>query len=96
VNAFRATLEELDAADLLLHVHDAANPDWPRQKSSVETILRELKLDEKPVIEVFNKMDRLDEAHRAALPTGSVEVSASTGEGIDRLREAVAQRLRAN
>jgi GTPase len=96
VNAFRATLEELDAADLLLHVHDASNADWPRQKASVETILRELKLDEKPVIEVFNKVDRLDDAHRAALPPGAVEVSASTGEGIDRLREAVAQRLRAS
>jgi GTP-binding protein HflX len=93
VNAFRATLEELDAADLLLHVHDAANPDWPRQKASVETILRELKLDEKPVIEVFNKVDRLDPAARAALLAGGVEVSASSGEGIDRLREAIAERL---
>jgi GTPase len=96
VNAFRATLEELDAADLLLHVHDAANPDWPRQKASVEAILRELKLDEKPVIEVFNKVDRLDPAARAALPPGAVEVSAATGDGIDRLRQAVAERLRAN
>ena len=43
VNAFRATLEELDAADLLLHVSDASNPDWPRQKASVEANLRELK-----------------------------------------------------
>jgi len=41
VNAFRATLEELENADLLLHVSDASNPDWPRQKASVETILRE-------------------------------------------------------
>jgi len=95
VNAFRATLEELDAADLLLHMHDASNPDWPRQKASVESILRELKLDEKPVIDVFNKVDRLDAAARAALPPGSSEVSASTGEGIEALREAIAQRLRA-
>ncbi len=93
VNAFRATLEELDAADVLLHVHDASNPDWPRQKASVETILRELKLDEKQVIEVFNKVDRLDAAARAVLPSDAVEVSASTGEGIDKLRAAVAQRL---
>jgi GTP-binding protein HflX len=96
VNAFRATLEELDAADLLLHVHDAANPDWPRQKASVEAILRELKLDEKPVIEVFNKVDRLAPAARTALPPDAVEVSASSGEGIDRLRQAVAERVRAN
>jgi GTPase len=93
VNAFRATLEELDAADLLLHVHDASNPDWPRQNESVETILRELKLDEKPVIDVFNKIDRVDPAARAALPTDAVEVSASSGEGIDRLREAIAARV---
>ncbi|HEX3550085.1 MAG TPA: GTPase HflX, partial [Candidatus Elarobacter sp.] len=95
VNAFRATLEELDAADLLLHVHDAANPDWPRQSASVETILRELHLAEKPVLHVFNKVDRLDAAARAALPPGALEVSASSGEGIDALREAIAQRVAA-
>jgi GTP-binding protein HflX len=93
VNAFRATLEELDAADLLLHVHDASNPDWPRQKASVEAILRELKLDEKPVIDVFNKVDRLDPAARAALPASALEVSAQSGEGIDALRAAIAERL---
>ena len=93
VNAFRATLEELDAANLLLHVHDASNPDWPRQQSSVEAILRELKLDEKPTIHVFNKIDRLGAEARAALPNGALEVSATDGEGIDRLRAAIAQRL---
>ena len=93
VNAFRATLEELEAADLLLHVHDASNPDWPRQKASVETILRELHLDEKPVLDVFNKVDRLDPAARAALPAGGLEVSAASGEGIEALRAAIANRL---
>jgi len=93
VNAFRATLEELEAADLLLHVHDASNPDWPRQKASVETILRELHLDEKPVLDVFNKVDRLDPAARAALPAGGLEASAASGEGIEALRAAIANRL---
>lgn len=93
VNAFRATLEELNAADVLVHVHDAANPDWPRQKASVETILRELGLDEKPLIEVFNKTDRLDTEARAALPSGALEISAKTGEGIDMLRATIAQRI---
>jgi GTP-binding protein HflX len=93
VNAFRATLEELDAADVLVHVHDAANPDWPRQRASVESILRELKLDEKPVIDVFNKVDRLDAGERAALPPGALEVSAKNGDGIDALRAAIAQRV---
>ncbi len=94
VNAFRATLEELDASDVLLHVHDASNPDWPRQASSVEAILGELGLGEKPVLQVFNKVDRLDAASRAALPPGALEVSASTGAGIDALRAAIAERVR--
>ncbi len=93
VSAFRATLEELESADLLLHVSDASNPDWPRQRASVETILRELKLDEKPALDVFNKVDRLDPAARAALPQDALEVSAASGEGIDRLRAAIAERL---
>ena len=93
VNAFRATLEELNAADVLVHVHDAANPDWPRQKASVESILRELGLDEKPVIEVFNKIDRLDAPARSALPPGALEISAKTGAGIDTLRAAIVERI---
>ncbi len=93
INAFRATLEELDVADLLVHVIDASNPDWPRQRESVETILRELGLDEKPVITAFNKVDRLDVAARDALPPGALGVSASNGDGIDALRAAIAQRV---
>ncbi|BDE07161.1 hypothetical protein WPS_24370 [Vulcanimicrobium alpinum] len=92
VNAFRATLEELENADLLLHVSDASNPDWPRQKASVETTLHELGLDAKPYLDVFNKVDRLDPAARAALPPGALEVSAATGVGIDMLRAAIAAR----
>ena len=93
INAFRATLEELTSADLLLHVIDAANPDWPRQRQSVETILTELEVDEKPTILVFNKIDRLDAGARAALPAGAISVSAADGDGIDRLRAASAERL---
>jgi GTP-binding protein HflX len=93
INAFRATLEELDVADLLVHVIDASNPDWPRQRRSVETILGELNLDEKPTILAFNKVDRLDAAARAALPPGAVDVSAKSGDGIDRLRDAIAAQL---
>jgi GTP-binding protein HflX len=96
INAFRATLEELDAADLLLHVMDAANPDWPRQRASVEAILAELNLDEKPTIAVFNKVDRLDGAARNALPPAAIDVSATDGDGIDRLRAAIAGRLGAS
>ncbi len=93
VNAFRATLEELDAADLLLHVHDASNPDWPRQSASVETILRELHLGDKPALQVFNKVDRVDAAARKALPPSAIEVSASTGEGVSDVRAAIVERV---
>jgi GTP-binding protein HflX len=93
INAFRATLEELELADLLVHVIDASNADWPRQRQSVETILGELNLDERPVITAFNKVDRLDAAARAALPAGAIDVSAKSGDGIDRLRAAIAERL---
>jgi GTPase len=90
LNAFRATLEELDVADLLVHVIDAANPDWPRQRSSVEAILDELGLTAKRTIIVANKVDRLDDAARAQLPAEAIAVSATANEGIDRLRTAIA------
>ena len=93
INAFRATLEELEIADLLVHVMDASNPDWPRQRESVEAILAQLSLDEKPTLLVFNKVDRLDLKAREALLPAAIEVSATSGDGIDRLRAAIAQRL---
>jgi GTP-binding protein HflX len=89
INAFRATLEELDAADVLVHVIDASNPDWPRQRASVEAILDELHVAAKPTLLAFNKADRLDAEARAALPPDGVVVSATANEGIDRLRAAI-------
>ena len=91
ISAFRATLEELEGARLLLHVIDASNPDWPRQARSVEAILRELELGDKPVLHVLNKIDR--GTHEENGEEGAVAVSARTGEGIDRLRAAIASRL---
>lgn len=93
MNAFRATLEELDVADVLLHVVDASNPDWPRQRASVEAILTELKLAEKPTLLVCNKIDRLDDDARAALPPDAIQVSATANDGVDRLRAAIVARL---
>ncbi len=58
--AFRATLEELESADLLIHVIDASNPDYPAQMESVEHILEELDLHRIPCIQAFNKMDLVD------------------------------------
>ena len=92
VNAFRATLEELQEAQLLLHVIDASNPDWPRQRASVEAILRELHLDEKPQLLVFNKVDR-DGVDLDALEPGAIAVSAQSGAGIEGLRAEIIRRL---
>jgi GTP-binding protein HflX len=60
--AFRATLEELEGADLLLHIIDISNPRFKDQIKSVETILLDLNLDDIPLIRVLNKMDLVDEA----------------------------------
>jgi GTPase len=90
VNAFRATLEELQDADLLVHVVDASNPDWPRQRAAVEGLLSELELDRKPSLLAFNKCDR----DNANPDTGAICVSARTEVGLDELREALRERLR--
>jgi len=63
--AFRATLEELADADLLLHVVDASDPSWQEHVRSTERILADLKLDETPRLLVFNKADRTSESQRA-------------------------------
>jgi GTP-binding protein HflX len=66
--AFRATLEELAEADLLLHLVDAADPDAEMQIAAVETILRDLELAETPRLLVMNKVDLLAPEDRARLP----------------------------
>ncbi|HET7813886.1 MAG TPA: GTPase HflX [Candidatus Baltobacteraceae bacterium] len=87
VNAFRATLEELKEADLLVHVVDASNPDWQRQAQAVDATLQELELDAKPRLTIFNKCDAAaEQPHDSA----TLCVSAKTGQGIDKLREALA------
>ncbi len=97
VEAFRATLEEVQEADVVLHVRDIANPDTDAQKRDVETVMKELgvTLDEgRRIIEVWNKADLLGEDERidaegAARRAGAAVVSAVTGEGC----EALLQRL---
>ena len=91
IAAFRATLEELDDADLLLHVLDASNPDWPRQQESVNAILHDLKLDGKPRMTVFNKCDAAAAEPLDSLP--ALCVSAKTGAGLEALRGELAQRF---
>jgi GTP-binding protein HflX len=102
IAAFRATLEEVLEADLVLHVRDIAHPDSEAQRRDVEAVLRELGIDTDDaelMLEVLNKVDLLDEA--AALRTsngarrdpGRVAVSALTGAGMPDLLVAIAERL---
>jgi GTP-binding protein HflX len=67
VAAFRATLEEVASADLLLHVIDASSPDRGRHMDAVREVLSEVGAERVPSIEVFNKCDRIDDAERARL-----------------------------
>ncbi len=96
VEAFRATLEELEEADLLLHVADAAHPELDMQLAAVDRILEDLGLHETPRLLVFNKADMLDEAGREILRArhpDAVLVSALTREGLDALGAAVTGRI---
>ncbi len=103
VASFRSTLEEAREADLLLHVIDAAHPDWEEQKEVVEEVLADLELDGSPQLLVFNKTDRLthgeEEALRARIvafdPTPSVFVSAVEEGGLQSLVDALRARVRA-
>jgi GTP-binding protein HflX len=96
VAAFRATLEEVAGADLLLHVIDAASPDRERHMEAVRAVLGEVGADRVPMVEVFNKCDQVDAANRArirALYPGALCVSARTGEGRDEVIAAMETRL---
>jgi GTPase len=97
VEAFRATLEEVLRADLLLEVVDAANPDFVGQQRAVAQVLDELGAGSTPRVVVFNKIDLIDADLRTAvpqLPGEAVFVSAATGEGLDELLETIADAMR--
>lgn len=103
VAAFRATLEEVQAADLILHVRDISHPDTVAQQRDVEAVLRDLGLGDRVdggrLIEVLNKIDLLEPEGRAALVEqahragNQVLISAVTGEGIDNLLAEIDRRL---
>ena len=92
VDAFKATLEELSYADLLLHVIDSSNPQWREQADVVESLIHELGAAETPCLNVFNKCDLFRDE---ILPHGEnvVCVSAKTGRGLDDLLAAIGKRL---
>jgi GTP-binding protein HflX len=96
VASFRATLEEVVEADLLLHVADASAPDLEEREAAVDAVLEEIGAGERPRILVLNKSDRAPAVRAAPLEPGrpgSVLVSARDGDGIDGLLEAGAARL---
>ena len=104
IAAFRATLEEVVEADLVIHLRDIADPDTAAQAADVERILADLGVDASDadrVIEVWNKIDLLDDGNRqrllgeAASPQGGhpIAISAATGEGIHRLSALIEERI---
>jgi GTP-binding protein HflX len=106
IDAFQATLQEAVDADLLLHVVDASNPDYPEQIAEVERVLAEIGAADIPQVLVFNKLDAVDEARRPhqledvfdrhGVATPRVFVSARSGEGLQNLRLLLARRLMAD
>jgi GTPase len=101
VASFRATLEEANEADLLLHVIDASHPSWEDQKEVVEGVLKDLDLEDKPVLLVFNKIDLLEEEELIALQerqasdgNNAVFVSTVNPHGTDPVRRALQASMR--
>lgn len=92
VEAFKATLEELEYADLLLHVIDASNPEWREQAHIVDELIRELGAEQIPCIHVYNKCDVAFTAQQER-EADAVYISAKTGEGIPALLSAVDKKL---
>lgn len=93
--AFKATLEELEDADLLLHLVDVSNPRFEQQILSVENILSDLKIKDKPRFIVFNKTDKVlkDEVKNIALRYDALAVSAVNPDSLEPLLKAIEQRI---
>lgn len=91
VEAFKATLEELEYADLLLHVIDVSNPEWEEQARIVDDLIRELGADSIPCIRVYNKCDVAFGFQRKE--ENAVSLSARTGEGVTDLLAAIDKKL---
>jgi len=85
ITSFRATLEEVQKAEVLLHVQDASSASRDEHKAEVEKVLKELGVEDKPRIEVLNKVDLLPESERLVPGNQGVTISAKTREGLDEL-----------
>ncbi len=97
IAAFRSTLQEAREADLILHLIDASDPNRWQRVRQVNSVLQQLDADQVPQIRVYNKIDKLDRKPRVTSNRGgegrAVWISAITGEGLDLLKEAIANRL---
>lgn len=96
VAAFKATLEEVQASDLLLHVIDIAHPQWQDQEQAVTAVLEELGMATKPLISLYNKVDKLPHPEAIAFLSRrprSVVTSANTGAGLSELKTVIAEML---
>lgn len=96
IEAFKSTLEEARYADIILHVVDGSNPQMDSQMYVVYETLRQLKIEGKPIITLFNKQDRISDkrSFRDFQADYSVLVSAKTGQGLDELKEKLLEILR--
>jgi GTP-binding protein HflX len=90
-NAFRATLEELGDADMLLHIVDISNPEYKNQIESVEKILADLKLNEVKTLIVYNKSDALSEEGK--IPEPGIAISALNKIGLEKLLDTIEEQL---
>jgi GTPase len=96
VAAFRATLEEVVEADLILHVIDGSNPEWERQVAAVERVLEEVGAVDAPMVQVFNKVDAISDDERRRLRDGHDDaafISARTGDGVGTLLDRIVEAL---
>lgn len=93
VDAFKATLEEVKYADLLLHVIDASNEDYHLQRETTLTVLKELKVEEKKIVDVYNKIDLLQDEGLVPKYENSLTISAKKGINLDQLIQRIQQEV---
>ena len=94
VEAFKATLEELQYADLLMHVIDISAPDWEEQAAVTDALIEQLGAGQTPCLRVYNKCDALASLTLLPHSRDGVCISARTGEGMDELRERIVEVLK--
>lgn len=89
VNAFKATLEEVKYADLLLHIIDASNDDYQLQKETTKSVLKELGIKDKKIVDVYNKTDKINDIIVQSNEEKSINVSAKLGTNLNKLIDRI-------